>query len=378
MEIFAKIQRSWRKNYPDLVGLLGHYPRFVTSPAGYEVVGELPVFCFHSVDQDHFEKQMRFLSENYYRTLSADEAWEYLQSDKKIPPRSIVLTFDDGRRCLWDVAHPVLKKYGLKAVCFIVAGLICNNRGRPENDPLVSWEEVLNMHKEGTVDFQSHTLWHDLISVGPEIVDFVHPGINLQFRNTELPVLRKGQKDDLKRSVELGMPVYKSKPRMSKHLRYFDDEELRQVLINHVKRNGGEDFFKKSSWRKELYSLFKIRKRIGLKDSSETPAQRQKWIKQELLESRKIIEERLQGKHVRHLCYPWFLGSETSVSISKDTGYVSNYWGVLRKRRTNKPGDDPFYTVRIPEDYLFRLPGKGRKTLLECFTDKIKLIKKGN
>jgi peptidoglycan/xylan/chitin deacetylase (PgdA/CDA1 family) len=40
------------------------------------------------------------------------------------PKNTIVMIFDDGIGSLWSTAFPLLKKYGMKAVCFIVSHLI--------------------------------------------------------------------------------------------------------------------------------------------------------------------------------------------------------------------------------------------------------------
>ncbi|MDP8218992.1 MAG: polysaccharide deacetylase family protein [Candidatus Theseobacter exili] len=373
---YLKAKRSWEKNIPDLLGLIGEYPRFVTSRSEYELFNELPVFCFHSVTKDRFEEQLAFLSRNLYRTLDTGEAAHVLLPGQKILPRSVVLTFDDGRKCLWKVAHPLLKKYKLKAVCFISPGLICDSNDSPDNDPLVSWDEVIEMHKEGTVDFQSHTRLHSLIPAGPKIIDYIRPGLDLQFRNTELPIMRFNGEDAEERNALPGMPVYESSPRMAGRLRYYDNENLRSALIDHVNKSGGHDFFLKANWRKELNNLSADLKKSILQDAYETEEQRSEAIMNELVSSREIIERRLPGKKVMHLCYPWFIGSDLSVALSKKAGYLSNYWGILKGRKTNRPGDDLYHITRVPEDYLFRLPGKGRKTLSACLKEKIYYLKR--
>ena len=47
------------------------------------------------VTKNTFEKQIKFLSDNY-RILSLEEFYEYSSSRKTLPPKSAVITFDDG------------------------------------------------------------------------------------------------------------------------------------------------------------------------------------------------------------------------------------------------------------------------------------------
>ena len=94
----------------------------------------------------------------------------------------------------------------------------------------------------------------------------------------------------------------------------------------------------------------------------EAEMERYPTMEEDYRRSKEIIEERL-GKTVRHLCYPDYDGTDASILSSMAAGYVSNFWGVIPGRRTNKWGDDPFRIVRILEQYLFRMPGKGRRSL---------------
>jgi hypothetical protein len=84
-----------------------------------------------------------------------------------------------------------------------------------------------------------------------------------------------------------------------------------------------------------------------------------------------MIEERLSGKKVDQLCYPWFLGSSLAVEQSRRAGYRVNYWGIVSGRKSNRAGEDLFYVPRIEDHYIYRLPGEGRKRLREILQLKI-------
>ena len=104
--------------------LLRNAPAFVYSSAPPELSGEVPVFTFHGVDSESFERQCCFLADNGYRTLSAEEFVRVIGSGDAPPRKSIVLTFDDGLKSVWTVAYPLLRKYGLRAICFLIPGCI--------------------------------------------------------------------------------------------------------------------------------------------------------------------------------------------------------------------------------------------------------------
>ena len=86
---------------------------------------------------------------------------------------------------------------------------------------------------------------------------------------------------------------------------------------------------------------------------------------EELRDSRVIIEERLKGKKVNQLCYPFYEGEDFSIRASQAAGFEVNYFGQRKGRLVNRPGDDPFNMVRVEDIFLRRLPGMGRQSLVD-------------
>lgn len=133
-----------------------------------------PILMYHSVNPDAlpenrlavsadtFSRQMEFLKEHRYNVLPLEALADLLKEKKKIPARTVAITFDDGYRDFYLYAFPVLRKYGLSAAMFIIV----NEVGRPQGDRL-SLEEIKEMQDSGLISFGSHCL-------GPE------PLINLK------------------------------------------------------------------------------------------------------------------------------------------------------------------------------------------------------
>ncbi len=86
-----------------------------------------------------FEKQMQVLAA-YFNVLSLHAAAERL-AEKKLPPRTVCITFDDGYRDNWEIALPILRKYGLRATIFIASGYL--NGGIMWNDAVIECLRVL-------------------------------------------------------------------------------------------------------------------------------------------------------------------------------------------------------------------------------------------
>jgi peptidoglycan/xylan/chitin deacetylase (PgdA/CDA1 family) len=383
--------RQWRKkNMPDLLAVIHRgYPRFVFDGRVRTLKGQVPVFTFHSVEKDPFESQLKYLKHNGYRTLGADELLAVLRGDTPAPERAVVLTFDDGWESLWSVAFPLLKRYGYKAVAFLIPGLVEETAvGRsilerlpadtstvqgpePDRRRLCTWDELGIMQKSGVIDIQSHSLNHARVFISSKLVDFSGPpkgGVSSKFK---LAVYQESGQDRWEREGQLGMPLYQSRSLLAGPLRYFDDETLRQICVQHVAEHGGPDFFSHNNSRRELFDLARdYRNKRGERGSYQSAPERDAAMVRELEGSKKLIEEKLPGHRVRHFCYPWWNGCERAVELSKKVGFETNFWGRLPRRAINRPGDDPFHIVRLRDYYIYRLPGDGRRSLFSLLTDR--------
>ncbi len=138
-----------------------------------------PVGNFINVTPDLFEEQMQYLATHGYRTINTFEFYEILNSEKEIDDKIVMITFDDGWLDNYLFAFPVLKKYSLKAVIFVVTSWIKSEgirtektalpphkecvelvrKGRAE-DVMLSWDELREMESTGLIDIQPHTHKH--------------------------------------------------------------------------------------------------------------------------------------------------------------------------------------------------------------------------
>ena len=372
---YRKISRGYSKNFPEYLAFrYKRYPEFVYDQRPKPLKNEIPVFTLHSVEPTRFEEQLEYLSKNGYQTTDADHLYEFIAGIKPVPEQTIVLTFDDGWRNLWDVVYPLLKKYKFQAVSFIIPGLIKETDIDHTNiEPLCTWQEIKIMHENKTIDFQSHTMYHSLIYTSPEIEDFVNPSFDYHKMNFNVPLFLDNGMEMISRKAELGMPIYENAPRFSGKNRYFDDAGIRKLCIEHVKHNGGVGFFKKPFWRKTLNDIVsEYRKIHATTGYYESEQEKEEKLYTDLLESKKTIERKLPRKIVSHLGYPWWVGSDLAIEISKKAGYRTNFWGVIEERRTtNRAGDDPYRISRLlGDECIFRLPGKGRKSLRKIMKEK--------
>ncbi|KKQ40788.1 MAG: Polysaccharide deacetylase family protein [Microgenomates group bacterium GW2011_GWC1_37_8] len=122
---------------------------------------------FFTVSSKNFMSQMNYLYENNYVILSLHDLIEYINSKKKIPKKSVVLTLDDGYEDNYLTVFPMLKKYNFPATIFLITGLVGNKNysNRGIKLPMLDWGQIQEMHSSGLIDFQPHTVSHPRLSI---------------------------------------------------------------------------------------------------------------------------------------------------------------------------------------------------------------------
>lgn len=71
-----------------------------------------------------FSRQMKWLHKHKYRTISTQEFYDWYTGRKKLPKKSVMITFDDGDYSVIKYALPILKKYNMKACIFMIGNRI--------------------------------------------------------------------------------------------------------------------------------------------------------------------------------------------------------------------------------------------------------------
>ncbi len=136
-------------------------------PGGLTAVGHqlVPVLSYHNftsgishskltVSAEDFDAQMGYLQDHGFHVLSLDELLEYLRFGQ-IPQKSVLVTMDDGWISCYNVAYPILKKYGFNAVLFIPTNYI-----KPRSSRTLSWDQIREMVNDSTIDIQCHSKSH--------------------------------------------------------------------------------------------------------------------------------------------------------------------------------------------------------------------------
>jgi peptidoglycan/xylan/chitin deacetylase (PgdA/CDA1 family) len=129
------------------------------SARGYQMV---PILCYHRVGpqtnlmimpRETFAAQMEYLARNHYNVIRLADLPDFLSGKRPLPPRSVIITFDDGHVSAYQHAYPVLRKHGFPATFFLYTDFLGSGEG-------LSWAQINEMSKSGLADFQSHSKTH--------------------------------------------------------------------------------------------------------------------------------------------------------------------------------------------------------------------------
>lgn len=127
---------------------------------GYQTV---PILCYHRLEKSCesalcmtvavFEAQLKYLKENGYHVVSMHELSEFIAFRRALPSKAVVINLDDGYRSTYEVAYPLLKKYGFTAGIFVYTDFI----GASANS--LTWDQLLKMKADG-FEIGSHSISH--------------------------------------------------------------------------------------------------------------------------------------------------------------------------------------------------------------------------
>jgi peptidoglycan/xylan/chitin deacetylase (PgdA/CDA1 family) len=103
-------------------------PHWVWNPPGEATV---PILMYHHIAEtdspsqyfvspQDFELQIRSLKEWGYISISLTQLVQAVENGAELPPRPVILTFDDGYMDVYENAFPVLQKYGFTGVTYII------------------------------------------------------------------------------------------------------------------------------------------------------------------------------------------------------------------------------------------------------------------
>jgi len=130
-------------------------------------IQEVPILCYHRfghacnsplcVSALLFDRQMRYLHNNGYRVITPEQLLAFLDYQEPLPKKAVMITIDDGYRSVYDIAYPILKKYGYSATLFVYTNYVGVSK------KAITWEQLQELKSNGFT-IGSHTIMHSDLS----------------------------------------------------------------------------------------------------------------------------------------------------------------------------------------------------------------------
>lgn len=144
---------------------LGH-PEKIKVLLYHRIIGdnEDPQDDVWAIKASQFRKQMALLDRLHYTTITFADYRLFLENALNLPRKPIIISFDDGYLDVYERAFPILSKFGMRAVIFVIAdtGITTNkwdsDCGRRET-MLMNEQQILEMHAAGN-EIGSHSINH--------------------------------------------------------------------------------------------------------------------------------------------------------------------------------------------------------------------------
>jgi peptidoglycan/xylan/chitin deacetylase (PgdA/CDA1 family) len=107
-----------------------------------------------TVSPEDFRREMRWLKRHRYHTITQRSLFSALMCGSHLPRKPIVVSFDDGYRDVYRYAAPVIERFGMRAISYVITERISGD------DPsFLTWKQVRSFEKRG-VEIDSHTVSH--------------------------------------------------------------------------------------------------------------------------------------------------------------------------------------------------------------------------
>ncbi|WP_208592041.1 endo-1,4-beta-xylanase [Gracilibacillus suaedae] len=135
------------------------------TPVAEAATEDIPVLLYHRVVEnpteewtdtstDKFEKTMKYLHDNGYNTLTAEQYISIMEGEEDAPENPILLTFDDATPDFINNTLPILDDFNMNAVLFVISDWI-------DDDYSMSEEQLLSLADKPNVSIQNHSFDHN-------------------------------------------------------------------------------------------------------------------------------------------------------------------------------------------------------------------------
>ena len=116
-------------------------------------------YCGH-VTRSDFRRQVQFLADRGFQTITHQDLIRWFDKSATLPPRPVLVDFDDNRLNVFQNAWPILRDRGYRATVFVITTLADGGYiYGPHDFPAMKWKELEELAKAGWT-MGAHTRHH--------------------------------------------------------------------------------------------------------------------------------------------------------------------------------------------------------------------------
>lgn len=154
-----------------LRGLLSDAAFYLRQASGQARSG-VRVLMYHRITDAHprdrlcvpiakFDAQMKWLRFQEFQSVSFAQLVRWINGQASLPPKAVVITFDDGFEDNFLFAAPALARYGHTGCFFVPSGFIesAASRHYPSEDRPMSWKQLEMLLAQGH-EVGAHSITH--------------------------------------------------------------------------------------------------------------------------------------------------------------------------------------------------------------------------
>lgn len=102
-----------------------------------------------------FESHLNWLQHHGYTVIALERAVRFFRGEEgAIPPKSVVITVDDGHKSVYSDMAPLIRKYRVPVTLFIYPSAISNA------PYAMTWDQLRELEATQYFSVESHTYWH--------------------------------------------------------------------------------------------------------------------------------------------------------------------------------------------------------------------------
>jgi len=218
----------------------------------------IPVLAYHrvvkkiefgmDVSEKDFEEQLTWLKGSGWKSLTLSDLAGYIERKEPVPEKSVIFTFDDGHLDNYEIACPLLKKYGYTATVFLTAAYLGRTKYVRKRDGEREWldKKPASWDEQDKVNYRKF----DFLS-WDQAAEMLRDGFSIGGHTLTHPELTKLTAEQKTAEIKGGKELIENKLGIRIEHFCYPYQDYNEEVINMVKRAG----FRTASYSPSPYQM---------------------------------------------------------------------------------------------------------------------------